>query len=263
MKKKNRFGSLYLSVGLLLIAVAAITAATVAWFSIADTVKVRSMRFEVTTGYQLRFDTVAHDNIEDYKSTLNLADILGTASDFVKNGEYSIPLEPVTTIDGKNYIFENGNVVKSDSGVFMEFVLHFMSDDDMTVHLTSLNSDEAMDGTMVSSSKEGVIDAMRISFMRDDSFYVFDPGMGDRTEKNSFGKVFGLPKAESMTYTDTNAMWKMTGNVDTPVTVRVWLEGTDPECINKISNSDYSIKLRFEGTDKNNNTFTNQRKVVK
>ena len=58
------------SILLVLLALVSITAATVAWFSIADRTKVRSMSMEITTGVNLRFDLDAHDTFDEYVKTL-------------------------------------------------------------------------------------------------------------------------------------------------------------------------------------------------
>ena len=44
------------SVLLALLALVSVTAATVAWMTIADRTRVRSMRMEITSGANLRFD---------------------------------------------------------------------------------------------------------------------------------------------------------------------------------------------------------------
>ena len=45
-------------------------------------------------------------------------------------------------------------------------------------------------------------------------------------------------------------------NVDCPVVVHVWLEGTDPVCTDELRNADYRIRLRFVGTDKEHHILT-------
>ena len=63
------------SILLVLLALVSITAATVAWFSIADRTKVRSMSMEITTGVNLRFDLDAHDTFDEYVKTLGFEQI--------------------------------------------------------------------------------------------------------------------------------------------------------------------------------------------
>ena len=51
---------LYTSVLLVLLALVAVTAATVAWFSIADNTKVKSMSLDIVSGTDLRMDLDPH-----------------------------------------------------------------------------------------------------------------------------------------------------------------------------------------------------------
>ena len=62
---------------LVLVALAGITAVTLAWFSISNHTRVYSMDMDVTTGPSLRFDLDAHEDFADYKQTLGMAEIFG------------------------------------------------------------------------------------------------------------------------------------------------------------------------------------------
>ena len=63
------------SILLLLLALVAVTATTVAWFSIADRARVRTMSLDIISGVDLRMDLDAHDTIEAYKKTLSFEEI--------------------------------------------------------------------------------------------------------------------------------------------------------------------------------------------
>ena len=54
------------SVLLVLLAFVAITVATVAWFSIADKTRVKSMSLDIKSDSDLRMDLNAHTQFEDY-----------------------------------------------------------------------------------------------------------------------------------------------------------------------------------------------------
>ena len=62
---------LYTSVLLVLLALVAVTAATVAWFSIADNTKVKSMSLDIVSGTDLRMDLDPHETLEEYVKTLS------------------------------------------------------------------------------------------------------------------------------------------------------------------------------------------------
>ena len=68
MKKKNKVirSRFYTSVLLVLMALVAVTAATVAWFSIADNTMVRSMSLVFVSVVDLRMDLDAHRPIDQY-----------------------------------------------------------------------------------------------------------------------------------------------------------------------------------------------------
>lgn len=246
---------LYLSILLLLIAIISVTAATTAWFTIADFSRVKSVGLEIFSGANLRFDLDAHRSLEEYVRTLGFEEIAERIS---REQGFSMKekfLEPVTTQDCKTFTLEDGTVVESETGSYLEFVLHFMAGEDMIVHLTSANSEAGGDGTKVTSKNQQLIDAMRISFTAGNRTEVYQPGTGTKGSSYGKGTTFRLPSADKMVLNDDNALFSLKAYQDLPVTVHIWLEGTDEACTDALRGSDYSIQLRFEGTDENNQTL--------
>lgn len=221
------------SILLVLLALVSITAATVAWFSIADRTKVRSMSMEITTGVNLRFDLDAHDTFDEYVKTLEFEQI-GERIEQEKGFKMSeVPLEPVTTTDYAEFTFENGTVVSPEKGAYLEFTLNFMSTQDMDVYLTTEDSSGKTDGTKIESSNPELPDAMRISFTVDSETMVYDPGNGDVDIR-----LFSLKKEKNQ-----------------PVIVHIWIEGTDEACTDALRGADYQISMRFVGKDENGNVL--------
>lgn len=221
------------SILLVLLALVSITAATVAWFSIADRTKVRSMSMEITTGVNLRFDLDAHDTFDEYVKTLEFEQI-GERIEQEKGFKMSeVPLEPVTTTDYAEFTFENGTVVSPEKGAYLEFTLNFMSTQDMDVYLTTEDSSGKTDGTKIESSNPELPDAMRISFTVDSETIVYDPGNGDVDIR-----LFSLKKEKNQ-----------------PVIVHIWIEGTDEACTDALRGADYQISMRFVGKDENGNVL--------
>lgn len=249
------------SVLLALLALVSITAATVAWMTIADKTRVRSMRMDITTGSNLRFDLDPHNTIEEYVKTLSFEQIAQRILAEKDFDPMETPLTPVTTKDCENFELEDGSEAKTE--YYLEFTLHFMATQDMIVHLTSENSGTASDGTAVTSSTEGVPEAMRLSFTADGQTSIYDPGMGNTSTSTDAGKVFGLPPGNEMVYTDDNALFPLKANENKPVILRVWLEGTDEACTDAIRKADYAIRLRFIGTDEYGNPLEGARPAVK
>ncbi len=240
---------------LLLLALVGLTTATVAWFTIADQTRVSTISMDVTTGVALRFDLDPHEDFMDYEKTLTFEQIAARIRQEKGFSVKDTPLEPVTTSNGTSFTFRNGSAASSESGVYLEFTLHFMAQKDMLLHLTSVGGSGG-GGTKISSRTSGLPESMRISFTSEGTTLVYDPGRGDSSDKFGSGRIFGLPSAEKMVYNNINTLYFLREGVDTPVVVRIWLEGTDPRCTNELKGSEYEIALRFEGTTQDHKLFS-------
>lgn len=241
----------YTSLLLALLALVAVTAATVAWFSIADSTRVRTMSLDIMADTEMRMDLDAHGSIEQYVRTLSFEQIARRIQREKGFSMADTPLEPVTTSDQVKFTFENGTVVDSKSGAYLEFDLHFMAAKDMQVHLTSAESKSgAKDGTAISSNNPGLARAMRISFAADGQTWIYDPGMGNTSRTNGSAKTFGLPEAGKMHLTKDNLLFSLKEGQDKTIRVHIWLEGTDEACTDDLKGADYAIRLRFTGETK-------------
>lgn len=237
-KRETQKNLVKTSILLSLLALVALTAVTVAWFSIADNARVRTMSLELITGVDLRMDLDPHETIGEYVKTLTFEDISQRILEEKGFSMEEVPLEPVTTSDYERFTYENGTVVEPTSGAYLEFTLHFIGEKDMLVHLTEENSsaDEA-DGTAMNSKNPELPQAMRIAFTADGKTTVYDPG--EKRGEDLF--LFSLKKEE-----------------DKEVKVHIWLEGTDPACTDALRNADYEIRLRFDGTDLDGKPFSQE-----
>ena len=110
-KKKTQKSLLKTSILLSMMALVALTAVTVAWFSIADNARVRTMSLELITGVDLRMDLDPHKTIEEYVKTLTFEDISQRILEEKGFSMEEVPLEPVTTSDYKRFTYENRAVV--------------------------------------------------------------------------------------------------------------------------------------------------------
>lgn len=253
---QSRFGSLSTSLLLLLVALVCVTAATTAWFTIADRTRVHNFAMNVSAGPSIRFDLNPHDSIEDYVQTLRFGDI---ADRILKDQGYDprvTPLEPVTTKDYVNYMLEDETLVAPSGGQYLEFTLHFIANQDLVVHLSSADTQGQFDGTEVSSDVRELPQAMRISFSDGTWTYVYSPGQKAGSYMDGNAKIFGLPDGSRMVYNNDNAMFSLRENVNKPIVVRIWLEGTDEACTDAVQAAEYQIQLRFEATDENNNVLS-------
>lgn len=251
-KKRTQGQKLSVSILIFMISLAALISVTTAWFSIADFTKVNSMRMEITTGLNMRFDLDSHEFFDDYCKTLSFQQIADRIHSERQFDVAKTPLEPVTTKNYMDFSYEDGTLVKGDSGAYLEFELHFMATTDMYVHLTTENSEGQTDGTMITSKNDNLPQAMRIAFATEEGIFVYDPGMENRSIDTKEAKIFGLENSSKMQLNDDNKLFYLPKDTDVPVTVRIWLEGTDELCTDDLRKADYSIRLRFVGTDENN-----------
>lgn len=247
-QKSQAAGRLYTSVLLVLLAFVAVVAATVAWFSIADRAKVKTMSLDIVADTDLRMDLDPHRSIEQYVKTLSFEQIAERIQQEKGFSMQTTPLEPVTTADQETFTYENGKTAQDTSGAYLEFTLHFMAEKDMIVHLTSENSSSgAEDGTLVMSPNSALPASMRIAFSADGTNWIYDPGMDATSSREGNAKTFGLPGADAMKINNDNAMFSLKKGVDKAIKVHIWMEGTDPACTDELKGSDYSIRLRFTG----------------
>ena len=245
---KTARSRLYTSALLVLLALVAVTAATVAWFSIADRAKVKTMSLDIVTDADLRMDLDPHSTIDQYVKTLSFEQIAARIQQEKGFSMETTPLEPVTTTDYKTFTYEDGKTAENTSGVYLEFTLHFMAAKDMIVHLTSASSSSgAEDGTLVMSQNTALPESMRIAFSADEKTWNYDPGMDSTSTTEGSARTFGLPDASSMKVNEDNAMFSLKEGQDKAVEVHIWIEGTDPACTDELRGSDYSIRLRFTG----------------
>lgn len=231
---------------LVLFALVAIAMATFAWFSIADHAKARSFALTANAGNALRFDLDAHDDFNQYVSTLGFDQISARIS--AENGVDidTSKLQPVTTSDGQSFTYEDGSAAQAQTGAFLEFTLHFISHEDVVVRLTGEAGSNGEAGTAFTSNVQGLPEAMRMSLTCDGRTWVYNPNMGATASGSGQMATFGIVPGGS---SEAANMFSLVADTDKPTIVRIWLEGTDPNCTNMVKGADYSVSMRFEGIE--------------
>lgn len=234
------------TVTLVLFALVAIAMATFAWFSIADSAKTRMLALDANADGSLRFDLDAHASFDDYVHTLGFDQISARIASERGVDIDASRLQPVTTSDYQNFTFEDGSAADPSTGAYLEFTLHFISMEDVRVRLTGQDGSSGAPGTRFSSSTDGMAQAMRMSFTADGRTWVYNPNQGAAAAAGGSATVFGLTTGEATAASD---MFDLVKDTDKPVTVRIWLEGTDENCTNMLKGADYSVSMRFEGVE--------------
>ncbi len=227
------------------LALVAVAMSTFAWFSIADSAKVRSLAIEMNTDGSLRFDLDAHERFTDYVITLGFDQITSRIGSEQGVDVDASSLQPVTSSDGQTFSFENGGEASASTGAFLEFTLHFISLQDSVVRLTGQDGEDGAQGTaFLSSASDSLPLAMRMSFTADGQTWIYDPNVAAGSAAQGAATTFGLDANEA---TAASSMFSLTAEQDKSVLVRIWLEGTDSNCTNSIKGADYSVSMRFEG----------------
>lgn len=229
---------------LALFALVTIAMATFAWFSIADNAKTRMLALDANADGSMRFDLDAHRDFDDYVKTLGFDQISSRIASEKGVDIDASKLQPVTTSDYQTFTFEDGSAADASTGAYLEFTLHFMAQDDLTVRLTGQDGKDGAAGTRFSSSVDGMASAMRMSFTADGQTWVYNPNGGSGSGGGA--AVFGLGTGEADA---SSNMFGLAANTDKPVTVRIWLEGTDPNCTNMLKGADYQVSMRFVGVE--------------
>lgn len=229
---------------LVLFALVAIAMATFAWFSIADSAKTRMLMIDANADGSLRFDLDEHATFDEYVHSLGFDQISARIAS-EKGVDIDVSkLKPVTTSDYQTFTFEDGYTADPATGAYLEFTLHFMSSTDLRVRLTGQDGDGGVSGTRFSSDTQGMASAMRMSFTADGHTWVYNPNGGGGS--SGAATVFGLDSGAATAASD---MFDLIKDTDKPVTVRIWLEGTDPNCTNMLKGANYSVSIRFEGIE--------------
>ena len=225
---KNRLSQ---SILVFLLALTSITMATYAWFTMTDNTFVNTMNLEITTGYSLVIDVKENDLYEQYYKIID--------GEELKTISKNKMLTPVTTNDGVNFLDEDNNQVSDTINSYIDVSLHFRANKAMNVHLSSEDINHGDNITMVSGDN-GIEKALRISFTADNKTKIYEP-------VGNSNNTFSLE--ENMKFKEENCLFELEEDKDKEVVMRIWLEGNDSDCTDKLRNSLYSVKLNFVGSD--------------
>lgn len=237
-----------------ILAVLGLTTATYAWFTVNTFAGVQDFELKISTADDLRVSMDNHgSDIEQYTHEITNQMLNNYLRKNYNLTLEDILLDPVTTTNGKNFTYENGRKADPNdkAGSYFEFECYFIATRDMHVHLSTESVDENGNkgkGTSVTSSspapQNDVIRANRIAFdPNGGSVKTYEPHKASAVTSLS---TFDLPSG-NMTYNNSNDLFTLDKLTPKKVAVRLWLEGEDPECVNRIQKSQLTVRLSFAG----------------
>jgi hypothetical protein len=257
--RKRRSLIIFLSI----ITILSMTTATYAWFTVNTFAGVQDFELDISTDDDLRVSMENHgSDISRYTHILTNDMINSYLKKNYNKQIKDVVLDPVTSSNGKSFKYQNGKEAKpNDTDSYFEFECYFIATKAMHVHLTTEEGTdeegEKIHGTKVESDspapKNDVVKANRISFEAANATgnaKTYEPNKGRSVTSLS---TFDLPSG-TMTYNDSNNLFTLEKLTPRKVTVRLWLEGEDPECVNRIQGANLSVRLGFLGIKEGQST---------
>ncbi len=246
------------SLMIFIIALLVMVTATLAWFTISGLAGTDGLDLNCTTGNDLRIATSNRGsdvNAYERKVTSEMVDAQLKQNSFKPLSE--IKLAPLSTRNassnvGTRLFLQDGTERTTEgpkNGQFLQFSVWLISSNDTTVYLSDKESESGKgDATKITSDKKNnasqanVVKATRVSFEPEGEatrIYETESRPYASNQTNAFSNISGQ--------TDTNKICTLKASTPKQVTIRVWIEGEDPLCIDNIQSSAFSIQLMFEG----------------
>lgn len=239
---------------LAVITLLSMTTSTVAWFTVNTFAGVDSLDLHISVSAQLKvamqdFGTdldkytkvITNDMIDEYLATQNTS-------------LEELILDPVTTSEGTRFTNQGGTVRQPNRRSYLEFECYFIATEEMWVHLTTESAEQGFDtGTKVTTTSTGpqadVVNCTRVDFTTtNNGTAIYEPNKGVAVNNQN---TFDLPSG-TMVYSNNTRIFHINQLTPTKVTVRLWIEGNDPECDDDVQDAQLSVQLSFVGCDENN-----------
>lgn len=248
-KKRKR-----LIVFIAIITLLSMTSATVAWFTVNTFAGVTNLDLKISLSAQLK---VA---MEDYGTDLEKYGKVIT-NDMINEylAQYDttldeIVLDPVTTTEGEVFTNQRGTEREPNDRSYLEFECYFIATEEMWVHLTTESTEVGEDdGTKVTTTSTGaqadVVDCTRVGFSAGtNGSAIYEHNRSTPVNGQS---TFDLPSG-TMVYSDNTRLFHLEELTPTKVTIRLWIDGEDPQCDDDVQDAQLSVQLGFIGCDENN-----------
>lgn len=227
---------------------------TVAWFTVNTFAGVDNLDLHISLSAQLKVSMEDHGtDLEQYTKVITnemIDEYLGKFDTSIRD----TLLDPVTTTDGVTFTNRRGTVREANDRSYLEFECYFIATEDMWVHLTTESTEQGLDdGTKVTTTETGakadVVNSVRVDFSTEtNGTAIYEPNKGTPVNGQS---TFDLPSG-TMVYSDDTRLFHLEQLTPTKATIRIWIDGEDPQCDDDVQDAQLGIQLGFIGCDENN-----------
>lgn len=250
--RRRKFMIIFIAVITLL----SMTTATVAWFTVNTLAGVSELDLHISMSAQLKVSMDDHGTeLDQYVKVITnemINDYLAGQSTNLSD----IRLDPVTTSDGRTFVNQRGAEKEPNNRSYLEFSCYFIATEEMWVNLTTDSTQQGLDdGTKVTTTSTGaradVVNCTRVSFTAEgagNSTAIYEPNKGYPVNNQT---TFDLPSG-TMVYSNDTRLFHLNQLEPTKVTIRLWIDGEDPECDDDVQDAQLSVQLGFVGCDENN-----------
>lgn len=241
-----------------IIAMLVLITGTLAWFTLSNFASVNELTLNISTAPQLYLDIENHGNdISLYKKVLT-NEMINTYLSSVNAPRMDQQLlDPVTTSDGIVLKNRAGTTREANKDSYLEFKVWFIATKEMWVHLSGQTQDVEGNGnrsttavtTTETGAKADIVRAIRVSYE--------DPGTSSAIyEPNKGTPVAGQTTFDvSESFSNDTRIFHLNQLEPKQITLRLWIEGEDPEGDDDVQGAKVNIEMLFAGTDDNNASF--------
>lgn len=237
-----------------LITLISMTTATVAWFTVNTFAGVDNLDIKISMSAQLKVGMENYGtDLERYTKVITNEMVDSYLRDHGTRLE-EIVLDPVTTTNGTRFTNQRGTVREANDRSYLEFECYFIATEDMWVHLTTESTEQGNDdGTKVTTTSTGakadVVNCARVDFSTDrNGTAIYEPNRGTPVNGQT---TFDLPSG-TMQYSNNTRLFHLEQLTPTKATIRIWIDGEDPQCDDDVQDAQLGVQLGFVGCDDNN-----------
>lgn len=240
-----------------IIAMLVLITGTLAWFTLSNFASVQEMNLTISTAPQLYLDIENHGtDISLYKKVLTNDMINSYLSSVSAEKLDQQLLDPCTTSNGITLKNRGGDTRESNKDTYLEFKVWFIATKEMWVHLSGQSQDVENNGTKYTTAatttetglKADIIRAIRVSYEDSGSAAIWEPNKGTAVAGQSTFDV-------SESFSNDTRLFHLDKLEPKQITIRIWIEGEDPEGDDDVQGAQLKLEMLFAGTDDSNASF--------